>query len=48
MLIKNFKMLAIYLKDVAVIVLERDSSVCRSIDDEEWSFPFASKFIMAK
>jgi hypothetical protein len=48
MLIENFKMLAIYLKDVAIIVLEHDSSMCRSIDDEEWPFPFASKFSMDK
>jgi hypothetical protein len=42
MLIENFKTLAIYLKDVAIIALEHDSSVCCSVDDEERSFPFDS------
>jgi len=36
MLIENFKTLTIYLKDVAIVVLERDGYVCRSIDDKEW------------
>ena len=41
MLTENFKTLAIYLKDVAVVVLEQDGSVGHSIDDKEWSFPLA-------
>ena len=48
MLMENFKMLTIYLKNVAIIVLEHDGSVCRGINDEEWSFPFAFECPMAK
>ena len=48
MLMENFKMLTIYLKDVAIVILQHDGSVRRSVNDEEWSLPHAFEFPMAK
>jgi hypothetical protein len=45
---ENFKTLTIYIKDVAVVILERDGSMRHGINDEEWSFPLAFEFPMSK
>jgi len=44
MIMENLKMKALYLKDVAIVILKRDGSRYCSVDDEEWPFPLASKF----
>lgn len=48
MIMENFKMKAVYLKDVDIVILKHDGSRYCSVDDKEWPFPLASKFSIAK
>jgi len=48
MFIKELEVMTIYLKDVAIIVLNCYSSMCRDVDHQVWAFPLAPQLPMAK
>jgi len=48
MFIKELEAMTIYLKDVAIVILKRYGSMCRSVDHQVRAFPLASQLPMAK